>query len=71
MAMVVDRETCIGCQSCVATCPVGAIDIVDDKAKIDADKCISCGACVGDCPVEAISPEASAPKAEVANNEGK
>lgn len=71
MAMVVDRETCIGCQSCVATCPVGAIDIVDDKAKIDADKCISCGACVGDCPVEAISPEASAPKAEVTNNEGK
>lgn len=71
MAMVVDRETCIGCQNCVGSCPVGAIDIVDDKAKIDADKCISCGACVGECPVEAISPESVAPKAEVTNNEGK
>ncbi|MDY4919789.1 MAG: electron transfer flavoprotein subunit alpha [Phascolarctobacterium sp.] len=70
MAMKVDRDKCIGCESCVATCPVGAISIVDGKAMVDGEACISCGACVGECPVEAIAPEEMA-KAEVANNEGK
>lgn len=68
--MKVDREKCIGCESCTMVCPVGAISMVDGKAMVDAEKCISCGACVGECPVEAIAPEAAA-KAEVANNAGK
>ena len=70
MAMKVDRDKCIGCESCTMVCPVGAISMVDGKAMIDPEQCISCGACVGECPVEAIAPEATA-KAEVANNEGK
>lgn len=70
MAMKVDRDKCIGCESCTMVCPVGAISMVDGKAMIDGEQCISCGACVGECPVEAIAPEATA-KAEVANNEGK
>ncbi len=70
MAMIVDRENCIGCESCVAVCPVGAIGIVDGKAKVDADTCISCGACVSECPVEAISAGAAAVKEESAAAKG-
>lgn len=69
MAVCVDRERCIGCESCVAVCPVGALSMVDGKAQVDADTCISCGACIHECPVEAISREAVV--REVENSEGK
>ena len=55
MAITVDRDKCIGCEACVAVCPVGAIAMVEGKAEINQDTCISCGACVSECPVEAIS----------------
>ena len=57
MAICVDREKCIGCESCIAVCPVGALNMVDGKANIDQDTCIACGACIGECPVEAIERE--------------
>lgn len=69
MAMIVDKETCVGCGACVAVCPVGAISL-EDKAHIDPDCCIGCGACVNECPVGAISPEGAVAKKEVENNEG-
>ena len=37
MAICVDREKCIGCESCIAVCPVGALNMVDGKANIDQD----------------------------------
>jgi len=59
---VVDAKRCIGCQLCVANCPVNAISMVNGKAVIDADKCINCGICENGnggnykgCPVNAIS----------------
>ena len=69
MAMIVDKETCVGCGACVAICPVGAISL-EDKACIDADSCIGCGACVNACPVGAISAEGAVAKKEVENNHG-
>ena len=69
MAMIVDKETCVGCGACVAVCPVGAISL-EDKAHIDADSCIGCGACVNACPVGAISAEGAVAKKEVENNHG-
>ena len=69
MAMIVDKETCVGCGACVAVCPVGAISL-EDKAHIDADACIGCGACVNACPVGAISAEGAVAKKEVENNHG-
>ncbi|MEG1345925.1 MAG: FAD-binding protein, partial [Acidaminococcaceae bacterium] len=55
MAIALDRDKCIGCESCIGVCPVGALTMLEGKASIDQDKCISCGACVGECPVEAIT----------------
>lgn len=46
MAITVDREKCIGCESCVAVCPTGAMEMLDGKAHVKEDECISCGACV-------------------------
>jgi len=53
MSAIVNIKKCTGCEACVSACPVEAISIVDDKAKV-SDECIDCGACVDECPVEAI-----------------
>lgn len=55
MAAVVNQDICIGCESCVSTCPAEAISMTDGKAGVEADTCVDCGACVSSCPVEAIT----------------
>ena len=55
MAVQINQEKCTGCGLCVEICPVEAISMEDDKAKIDAEKCVDCGQCVEECPNEAIS----------------
>lgn len=57
MAAVVDAEKCTGCESCVDSCPLDAIEMQDDLAVVDTDTCGDCGACVDACPVEAITME--------------
>lgn len=57
MAVVVDQEACVGCESCVPVCPVEAISMEDDKAVINQDLCTECEACIVECPVEAIKLE--------------
>ena len=47
---VVDKDACVGCETCVGTCPVEAISMVDGKALVD-ESCIECGSCVSVCPV--------------------
>ncbi len=55
MAVIIDKDSCIGCGACVGVCPVGALSLDNDgKSECDADKCISCLACTGTCPVSAI-----------------
>lgn len=57
MPAVVNQDTCTGCGECVASCPLDAIEMKDDKAFVDPDTCGDCGACVDVCPVGAISME--------------
>jgi electron transfer flavoprotein alpha subunit len=47
-------DKCMGCQLCVAECPVGVITMVNGVAKIDAEGCIGCGKCRDVCPVAAV-----------------
>lgn len=47
-----DKDTCIGCQACVAFCPIGAMRKSD--ARMEPFKCISCGSCVRACPEKAL-----------------
>ncbi len=54
MAAKVDKEKCVGCESCVGECPVECIKMVDGKAVVNEKECVSCGACKDACPAEAI-----------------
>ena len=54
--ITIDEEKCNGCGSCVPGCPEGALQIIDDKARLISDLfCDGLGACMGDCPEDAIS----------------
>ena len=44
---------CKNCYKCLKICPVKAIKIEDNQAKIIEDKCILCGKCTLVCPQDA------------------
>ena len=48
---IVDDFLCIKCKKCMKKCPVGAIELVNDKLQVNQLKCISCGECLEVCPV--------------------
>jgi len=53
----VDKNECVGCETCVPVCPVEAISMKDEKAYIDPEICTECETCIAECPVEAIKKE--------------
>jgi NAD-dependent dihydropyrimidine dehydrogenase PreA subunit len=54
----IDEEKCTGCGLCVPDCPEGALQIIDNKARLISDLfCDGLGACLGTCPEGAISVE--------------
>ncbi len=59
MGIQVDLDKCTGCETCVASCPFGLIEIIDEKARIN-DGCTLCGACPEACAYDAILIEAAA-----------
>jgi benzoyl-CoA 2,3-epoxidase subunit A len=61
---LIDPEICIRCNTCEATCPVGAITHDSRNYVVDADKCNLCMACVPPCPTGSIDNWRSVPKAK-------
>jgi electron transfer flavoprotein alpha subunit len=54
--LLIDNDTCTGCESCIPACPFGALSMKEEIAVVD-EKCTFCGACVDVCPVSAITLE--------------
>lgn len=54
----IDEDKCNGCGNCIPNCPEGALQIIDDKARVISDLfCDGLGACIGHCPLGAITIE--------------
>jgi benzoyl-CoA 2,3-dioxygenase component A len=51
---LIDPEICIRCNTCEATCPIGAITHDDNNYVVDPGKCNACMDCVSPCPTGAI-----------------
>ena len=59
---LIDPEICIRCNTCEATCPVGAITHDSRNYVVIADKCNFCMACVPPCPTGSIDNWRTRPK---------
>jgi electron transfer flavoprotein alpha subunit len=53
VSVKVNPDKCTGCETCVTSCPFGAIEMRDGKAFI-TETCTMCGACVDVCEFKAI-----------------
>lgn len=56
--MKIKENLCTGCGQCELICPVQAIQIIENIAKLDNKKCVECNICYrnAQCPVNAIRP---------------
>ena len=61
---LIDPEICIRCNTCEATCPVGAISHDDVNYVVDAEKCNFCLDCISPCPTGSIDNWRMMPKAK-------
>ncbi|MBE9511422.1 MAG: 4Fe-4S ferredoxin [Bacteroidetes bacterium] len=54
----IDEDLCDGCKECIPNCHEGALQIIDEKARLISDlMCDGLGACLGHCPQGAITIE--------------
>ncbi len=60
---LIDPEICIRCNTCEATCPVGAITHDARNYVVDAEKCNLCMACIPPCPTGSIDNWRTMPRA--------
>lgn len=60
MSIIVNPDTCTGCESCLASCPYDAIEMKDEKAFIN-EYCQFCRACIETCPEGAIYEKRESP----------
>jgi benzoyl-CoA 2,3-dioxygenase component A len=59
---LIDPEICIRCNTCEATCPVGAVTHDERNYVVDAAKCNHCLACIPPCPTGSIDNWRSMPR---------
>ncbi|PZP95289.1 MAG: benzoyl-CoA 2,3-epoxidase subunit BoxA [Variovorax paradoxus] len=59
---LIDPEICIRCNTCEATCPVGAITHDERNYVVKADVCNGCMACISPCPTGSIDNWRSMPR---------
>ncbi len=52
-SVLLDRDKCAGCTTCLHHCPTEAIRIRDGHAVINQERCIDCGECIRVCPHKA------------------
>ncbi len=52
-SVLLDRDKCAGCTTCLHHCPTEAIRIRDGHAVINQGRCIDCGECIRVCPHKA------------------
>lgn len=52
--VVVAAQACAGCESCLESCPDGAVRMEGNVAAIDPTRCLGCGKCAAACPSQAI-----------------
>ncbi|MGV8024978.1 MAG: glycyl-radical enzyme activating protein [Anaerolineaceae bacterium] len=45
---------CIGCKTCVLSCPGGCISMENGRLRIDSKMCVLCGKCAEACPANAL-----------------
>ncbi|MBN1214298.1 MAG: 4Fe-4S binding protein [Candidatus Lokiarchaeota archaeon] len=53
--VIVDKNLCINCGSCISLCPTDALHFKEDlQLEFSEDKCIGCLLCIDSCPRFAI-----------------
>ncbi len=67
MGIRIDPDKCTGCGDCIASCPLGLIEIIDEKAHIN-EGCTLCGACQEACGYDAILIEAAIETAAISDS---
>lgn len=53
-SVVLEYKRCLGCTTCIKSCPTEAIRVRSGKAAILNARCIDCGTCIRVCPHKAI-----------------
>ena len=52
-SVMLEKEKCKGCTTCLKHCPTEAIRVYGGSAHIIKERCIDCGACIRRCPYHA------------------
>ena len=51
----VKDNRCDFCGTCVAVCPVDAIELYEAEIKISHETCIDCDICIWVCPIDVLA----------------